>query len=76
MRNIFCLIVLLLAGCTSRTLYGPCIGIADHRDPRLLYKMSIRNVSLGIIFFELVIPPVDVLANKTFCPVGIAEGLD
>jgi hypothetical protein len=62
--------VALLAGCTSKTEFGDCIGIADDRDPTLTYKVSAWNAILGIFFFELIAPPVIVLVNETYCPVG------
>lgn len=61
-----------LAGCESRTQYGECKGIADTRNPNLEYKLSVRNTVLGVVFMEMIIPPVVVLANETVCPVGPA----
>lgn len=63
-------ILLALAGCTSETGFGPCIGAFDDRDPALIYKVSGWNVAMGIVFFELVFPPVIVVADETLCPVG------
>lgn len=60
----------LLAGCTSQTEFGPCVGIADDKDPALIYKVSVWNAFLGIFFFELIVPPIIVLVDETFCPVG------
>lgn len=75
MKRLICSIALLacLAGCESRTDYGPCVGIADKQNPKLHYKLSVTNVAVGVIFFEMVVPPIQVLANETFCPVGPAE---
>lgn len=67
-----------LAGCVSAS-YVPghgaqlCIGAFDMQDPRFVYKMSVWNVTLGILFAELIIPPVIVLANATFCPVRVVD---
>lgn len=63
-------VIALLAGCTSKTEFGDCIGIADDRKPNLEYKLSVWNTVLGIAFFGTVFTPVVVLANETFCPVG------
>lgn len=63
-------VMVLLAGCTSKTEFGDCIGIADDRKPNLEYKLSVWNTMLAIAFFGTVFPPVVVLANETFCPVG------
>ena len=57
-------------GCTTRTDYGECIGIADDKDPTFVYKVSRWNVILGVIFVEMIVPPVIVLANEFSCPVG------
>lgn len=64
------LVLTMLTGCTSRTEYGECIGIADDKDPNLVYKVSAWNLILGVIFIEAIVPPVIVLANETSCPVG------
>lgn len=66
------LALLAISGCTSRTEYGACIGIADAKDPALVYKLSVWNVFLGIGFAELIAPPIFVLANQTYCPTGKA----
>lgn len=60
----------LLAGCTSRTEFGDCIGIADDKDPKLVYKVSAWNLFWAFVGFELILPPILVLANETSCPVG------
>lgn len=69
-RIILALVIILCAGCTTRTEYGPCVGIADDKDPKLVYKISIWNAILGVVFFELIVPPIIVLAEETFCPIG------
>lgn len=63
-------IAVLLSGCTEKTEFGPCIGAFDDKDPKLTYKLSGWNLALGIIFFEVIAPPVIVIADETFCPVG------
>jgi len=60
----------LLAGCTSRTEFGQCVGIAEDKDPSLIYKLSIWNMVLGLVFAELIVPPVIVVAEKLYCPTG------
>jgi hypothetical protein len=64
------LAVSLLAACTSKTDFGPCIGLGDDRDPKLEYKLSAWNVAMGVIFVELIAPPIFVAVDETFCPVG------
>ena len=63
--------VALLSGCTSSTQYGSCIGIADDKEPNLQYKLSVWNTFLAIIFSETIVVPIVVLANETYCPVGV-----
>ena len=63
----------LLAGCESRTEYGECVGLADKQSPKLEYKVSARNLVVGIVFIELIAPPVLVAVNETYCPVGKVE---
>lgn len=63
----------LLAGCQSRTDYGDCVGMGDKQNPNLQYKLSVRNVTIGVLTLELIVPPVVVAANETFCPVGPAQ---
>lgn len=58
------------ANCVSETDYGPCVGAFDDKNPDLVYKLSTRNLAVGVIFFSLVLPPIFVVADETFCPVG------
>jgi hypothetical protein len=64
------LFIILLCGCTTKTEYGSCIGIADEKDPHLVYKVSAWNVFLGILFVESIVPPIIVLSDATMCPVA------
>lgn len=64
------LIAALLAGCTSKTEFGDCIGIADDKKPDLQYKVSAWNVFLAIIFVETIFVPIMVLSDNTSCPVA------
>lgn len=59
-----------LAGCTSSTQYGPCIGAFDDKNPHLEYKASAWNIGMAIIFVELILPPTFVVVDETQCPVG------
>jgi hypothetical protein len=65
---------LLITACTSKTEYGDCVGAFDDKDASLKYRLSGLNVTLGIIFAELIIPPVLVIANETWCPAGLKNG--
>ncbi len=70
MKTLFLVALLLLSSCDSVTQFGPCIGIADDKDPNLIYKLSGWNVAMGIIFIETVFVPIIVLVDNTFCQVG------
>lgn len=63
-------LALATASCTSETDFGPCIGAFDEKDPGLIYKMSGWNIAMGIIFFELIVPPIIVVVDETLCPIG------
>lgn len=62
--------VLLFAGCTTRTEFGPCVGIGEKQNSQLDYKLSGWNIAMGVIFFEMIAPPILVLTDETYCPVG------
>jgi hypothetical protein len=60
--------IALLAGCTSRTEFGDCIGLADEKDPALVYRLSAWNLVLGVVFFQTIVVPVMVAVEQTYCP--------
>lgn len=60
-----------LAGCTTRTEYGQCVGLGDDKNPTLHYKVSVWNAFLGIVFVETVIVPIIVLVDELECPVSV-----
>jgi len=64
------MVLALLSGCTTRTEYGQCVGVIEDRDPKLVYKLSIWNTVLAIVFSETIFVPIVVLANSTLCPEG------
>lgn len=72
-RVAICSLLLLLAGCVNHTSFGPCVGLGDKQNPKLHYKVSTQNVIVGIVFVELIAPPVIVIVDETFCPIGPAE---
>jgi hypothetical protein len=77
MKNIILIVLfgLVLAGCESSTQFGSCVGLGDKQNPKLEYKVSVLNLVVGILFVEMIIPPVIVAANETYCPVGKVEQL-
>ena len=64
------LIMAVLSGCTTSTEFGSCVGLFDDKKPELHYKISAWNLVIGVVFFELVAPPILVVVDETFCPVG------
>jgi len=62
----------MLTGCASKTEFGDCVGLGDKQKPDLTYKVSVRNLVVGIIFFELIAPPIYVAVDQLYCPVGKA----
>lgn len=67
---ILCLIGIFTTSCTEKTEFGKCVGLAEDKDPTKIYNLSAYNIFWGIIGFELIFPPIDVLVNKIYCPVG------
>jgi len=63
-------LLILISGCTSKTEFGDCIGLADDKKPDLIYKVSAWNVFVAIIGFEMIAPPIFVAIDETFCPIG------
>ena len=43
---------MFLTGCTEETSFGKCVGIADDKNPTLVYKLDIWNTFLGILFLK------------------------
>jgi hypothetical protein len=66
-------LLLVLSSCSSKTEHGECVGISDKQNPQLEYKPSARNIVLGVVFSEMIIPPVLVIFNQFYCPVGKKE---
>lgn len=60
----------VLSGCTTSTAFGPCVGALDDKDPKLVYKLSVWNTILAVIFVGTVFVPVLVVANDMICPEG------
>jgi hypothetical protein len=63
-------LLVILTGCTSKTEFGDCIGLADDKEPDLIYKVSAWNVFVAVVGIEMIAPPILVAVDETFCPVG------
>jgi hypothetical protein len=66
-------LVLFLAACQSRTDIGKCVGVNDKQDPAFVYRVSTRNIIVGVIFFEMIAPPIVVALDELYCPVSLRE---
>lgn len=64
------LLALLITSCTSSTEFGECVGLNEEKQADLVYKYSSWNIAMGIIFSELVVPPIAVVLDALECPVG------
>ena len=64
------LIMATFTSCTSKNEHGNCIGAFQDKDPTLKYNVDIANIAIGIIFMELLLPPIYVIRDQTFCPTG------
>lgn len=73
MRHALLAIALMAQGCNSATKVDgvavPCIGAFDDGDPSYVYSTNGWNVAMAVVFFQLVIPPIVVIANETKCAV-------
>lgn len=65
--------LLFIAGCTSNTEYGECIGVAQEHNPDLKYEYDLTNIVIAIIFSETIIVPVIIIATDLKCPTGKAS---
>lgn len=64
------LLLLSLSSCINNTAFGPCVGLNDNQNGKLEYKISAWNVTMGVFFAGLVAPPIYVILDKLYCPVG------
>ena len=67
---VFLLSVIGFVGCKSETQFGQCVGFDnDDHKPNLVYKISIRNAIVSIIFAQTIIVPVIWAFDYAYCPV-------
>lgn len=65
------LALLTLTACEYDREHGECVGVDDDKNPALEYEVSTRNAILAVLGAEMaLIPPVVVLLEATYCPVG------
>lgn len=72
MKKFLVLLVLMvfMVGCTDHTKYGPCVGLNGDKNPQKVYHYSGWNIAMGIIFAELIVPPIVVVLDGLQCPVS------
>lgn len=71
MKKLATALLLLMSACTSKTKFGSCVGIDDTEDAKYVYQYSKKNIVLGIVFFEMVLPPLFVVLDELKCPVEV-----
>lgn len=66
------ILTLALIGCTTQTSHGACVGLGDEdiQNPNKIYKLSVWNTILGVLFFETIVVPIVVVATVAKCPVA------
>lgn len=71
--NKLIMIILLttLSACSTRTDLGECIGADDREDKRFLYDVNLKNVIIGILFFQTVLVPINVVGWNLKCPMEL-----
>ena len=71
LKYLLILNLIFIAGCTSETRYGPCVGAFSEKAPDLKYKINTWNIVVSIILSQTLVVPVVVIAEETYCPVGV-----
>lgn len=70
MKILIVILMALVAGCSSKTEHGECIGVNGKKDPTLQYEFSTKNIIIGLIFSETIIVPVIVVMDQLECPIS------
>jgi len=63
-------LALALSSCTGSNNLGECIGIAEDGNPKLVYKISVRNTFWSFVGFETIIAPILWVTDYAKCPIG------
>lgn len=59
-----------LAACESERPEGKCIGLNGKPKPGVEYEYSTGNIIVGVVFMEMIAPPIIVLLDELKCPVS------
>ena len=70
-KYLVCLVLFLSVSCKGSTEYGECLGIVEDGDPKLQYKVSVRNAFWSIVGFETIIAPILWATSYAKCPEGL-----
>ena len=73
MKRLFTIaaILLLVTACSGSNRHGECVGFDDaDRNPKLEYRLSVRNTIWSAIGIETIIAPVLYATDYAYCPIG------
>jgi hypothetical protein len=62
--------LMMLAGCTTSTPHGQCIGLNGTENPAKVYEYNATNIVVGVIFMETIFVPVIVALDELKCPIA------
>jgi len=65
----YLLLALLLVSCSGSNQHGECLGLADDKNPALVYKISVRNAFWSLVGIETIIAPILWATDYAYCPV-------
>jgi hypothetical protein len=72
MKQLVVLLVLLAGACTEETRFGKCVGLNDYLnkrlDPKIEYRLSAYNLTIGFVTMPLIYPPIKVILDEAACP--------
>lgn len=63
-------ILAILTACESSRHGVKCIGLNGTPKPGIEYEYSANNIIVGIVFVEMIAPPVIVVLDELRCPVS------
>lgn len=64
---------IILTGCNKKTQFGECVGINGEKDITLKYKYDEENIIVGVLFAEMIFPPLLVVLDRLECPIAKKE---
>ena len=73
MKKLFTIatIMLLFTSCSGSNKHGECVGFdSKDRDPKLEYRLSVRNTFWSVVGIETIIAPILYATDYAYCPIG------